>query len=114
MSTVSRMISPALQQFLYDLSRGAGADRTRAADTGAEAARNGEPFGEMGLVNQRDNWWQDQTGAPDDPQPGNTNGKKDVLRSADFNNGSAQGFSADSGVWTVQGGALLTQAVNTS
>jgi len=114
MSTISRMISPALQQFLYDLSRGAGADRTRAADTGADPARNGEPFGEMGLVNQRDNWWQDQTGAPDDPQPGNTNGKKDVLRSADFNNGSTQGFSADSGTWTVQGGALLMSATTPS
>ncbi|HEU4644080.1 MAG TPA: matrixin family metalloprotease, partial [Burkholderiales bacterium] len=114
MSTISRMISPALQEFLYDLSYGAGADRTRAADTGEDPARNGEPYGEIGLVNQRDNWWQDQTGAPDDPQPGNTNGPKDVLRSADFNNGSAQGFSADSGSWTVQGGALLTQATSTT
>jgi hypothetical protein len=114
MSTVSRMISPALQQFLYDLSRGAGADRTRAADTGEDPARNGEPHGEMGLVNQRDNWWQEQTGAPDDPQPGNTNGKKDVLRSADFNNGSTQGFSADSGTWTVQGGALYMSATTPS
>ena len=46
MSTISRMISPALQQFLYDLSRGAGADRTRAADTGADPLRNGEPCGQ--------------------------------------------------------------------
>ena len=114
MSTISRMISPALQQFLYDLSRGAGADRTRAADTGADPLRNGEPYGEMGLVNQKDNWWQDQTGAPDDPQPGNTNGKKDVLRSADFNNGSAQGFAPDSGTWTVQSGALFTSAATPS
>jgi hypothetical protein len=108
------MISPALQQFLYDLSRGAGADRTRAADTGADPLRNGEPFGEIGLVNQKDAWWGDQTGAPDDPQPGNTNGRKDVLRFADFNNGSAQGFSADSGTWSVQGGALYTSATSTT
>jgi len=27
-----------------------------------------------------------------------------VLRSADFNNGQAQGFAADSGTWTVKGG----------
>jgi hypothetical protein len=114
MSTISRMISPQIQQFLYDLSRAAGADRTRAADTGEDPARNGEPLGEIGLVNQRDNWWQEQTGAPDDPQPGNTNGPKDVLRSADFNNGSAQGFSADSGTWTVQSGALLTSATSTT
>ncbi len=110
MMTISRMVSPALQQFLYDLSRGAGADRTRAADTGADPARNGEPFGEIGLVNQKDNWWRDQTGAPDDPQPGNTSGPRDVLRSADFNNGSTQGFSTDSGTWTVQSGALMMSA----
>jgi Ca2+-binding RTX toxin-like protein len=114
MSTVSRMLSPALQQFLYDLSYGAGADRTRAADTGADPARNGEPEGELGLVNQRDPFWQEQTGAPDDPQPGNTNGPKDVLRRADFNSGSMQGFSADSGIWQVQGGSLYTQSVSTT
>ena len=49
--------------------------------------RNGEPFGEMGLVMQKDFDWQDQTGAPDDPQPGNIpGGTRDVLRGADFNN----------------------------
>jgi len=53
-------------------------------------------------------------GAPDDPQAGNTNGKKDVLRSADFNNGSMQGFSADSGLWTIDGGALFTAATTPS
>ena len=114
MSTISRMVSPQIQQFLYDLSRGAGADRTRAADTGSEPARNGEPEGEIGLVNQRDVWWQDQTGAPDDGNPGDVDGPKDVLRNADFNNGSAQGFSADSGAWTVQGGALYTSATSTT
>ena len=114
MSTVSRMISPALQDFLHKLGFAAGADRTRAADTGADPTRNGEPFGELGLVNQRDSWWQEQTGAPEDPQAGNTNGKKDVLRFADFNNGSTQGFSADSGIWTINGGALFTSATSTN
>jgi hypothetical protein len=33
-----------------------------------------------------------------------------VLRSASFNSGSAQGFAADSGVFTVQGGALRVAA----
>jgi Ca2+-binding RTX toxin-like protein len=110
MSTITRAGNPTMQQFLEDLSRGAGADRTRAADTGADPARNGEPEGEMGLVTHSDTAWGDQTGAPDDPQPGNSNGRKDVLRSADFNNGAMQGFSADSGTWTVQGGALLMSA----
>src|SRR5205085_2080378 len=32
MGTVSRQVSPGLQQFLYDLSKGDGADRTRFAD----------------------------------------------------------------------------------
>ena len=36
--------------------------------------RNGEPNGELGLVNQQDPDWRDQTGAPDDPQPGNIPG----------------------------------------
>ena len=68
----------------------------------------------MGLVTHSDPAWGEQTGAPDDPQPGNSSGRKDVLRSADFNNGSAQGFSADSGTWTVQGGALFTSATTPS
>jgi len=38
---------------------------------------------------QKDPAWQDQTGGPIDPQPGNVpGGRRDVLRSADFNNGS--------------------------
>src|SRR5207248_3892944 len=55
MSTISRGVNPHIEQFVYDLSRGAGADRTRAADTGADPLRNGEPFGELGLGNQKDN-----------------------------------------------------------
>src|SRR5690606_33681791 len=70
----------------------------------ADALRNGEPAGELGLVLQKDFAWQDQTGAPADPQAGNIpGGKRDVLRSADFNNGQAQGFYADSGQWNVSG-----------
>ena len=46
--------------------------------------RNGEPYGELGLVKQQDADWQAQTGAPDDPQPGNiSGGTRDVLRGAD-------------------------------
>ena len=85
-------ISPAphIQDFLYDLSEASGADATRSADTGSSSTRNGEPEGEIGLVNQQDFDWRDQTGAPDDPQPGNIpGGPRDVLRSADFNTGQA-------------------------
>ena len=45
-------------------------------------ARNGEPFGEIGLVNQQDAAWGAQHGAPRDPQPGNTKAQRDVRISA--------------------------------
>ena len=120
--TISRNPQPQLMEFLYDLSEAHGADATRASDTGSDASRNGEPEGELGLVKQSDFAWRDQTGAPDDPQPGNIpGGKRDVLQSAGFNtntggnsggsngnNNSAQteGFSADSGNWEVDSGRL--------
>jgi len=104
-ASVSRTLQPQLQEFLYALSKADGADPTRAADTGADPLRNGEPAGELGLVLQKDFAWQDQTGAPSDPQAGNIpGGKRDVLRSADFNDGQAQAFFADSGTWSVSGG----------
>ena len=105
MATVSRALQPQIREFLYDLSANDGADPTRPADTGADPARNGEPEGELGLVMQKDFAWQDQTGAPDDPQPGNIpGGARDVLRGATFNNGKADGFAPDSGTWTVEDG----------
>ena len=58
-------------------------------------------------MNQKDLAWRDQTGAPADVQPGNIpGGERDVLQSANFNDGSASGFAADSGAWTVSGGRL--------
>ena len=111
LGTVSRALQPQIADFLYALSASDGADATRAADTGAAVARNGEPEGELGLIRQQDAAWQDQTGAPNDPQPGNIpGGRRDVLRAADFNSGTAQGFAADSGTWNVQGGALQVSA----
>lgn len=65
--TISRSLQPQLMQYLYDLSKGDGADQTRVADTGADVARNGEPEGELGLVMQKDFDWRNQTGAPNDP-----------------------------------------------
>jgi hypothetical protein len=112
MSTVSRQVPPGLYEFLYALSRAQGADPTRAADTGNSPARNGEPDGEVGLITQKDSGlWQEQTGGPTDPQPGNIpGGPRDVLRSADFNDSSTQAFLADSGVFEASGGALRVTA----
>ena len=55
--------------------------------------------GEIGLVTQQDHGlWQDQTGAPADPQAGNIpGGKRDVLRSATFNDGKIAAVAVDSG-----------------
>jgi len=76
--TVTRKLQPQLAQYLYDLSGSDGADQTLADPTpGANPARNGEPFGELGLVIQRDkDAWHNQTGAPGDPQAGNKGGNK--------------------------------------
>jgi hypothetical protein len=71
--SVSRFLIPMLPEFLYALSKSNGADQTLAAKYG-NPARNGEPFGEMGLVLQPDAAWQDQSGSPRDPQGGNLPG----------------------------------------
>jgi hypothetical protein len=104
--TITRGVPPHMFQFLYDLSEALGSDPTRTADTGNDAERNGEPDGEMGLITQKDGTlWQDQTGAPIDPQAGNIpGGKRDTLRGVDFNSGTASGFTADSGNWVVRQG----------
>ncbi|HET6576464.1 MAG TPA: hypothetical protein VFG68_22885, partial [Fimbriiglobus sp.] len=110
-ATVSRGVPPAMFQYLYDLSKSDGADPTRAADTGTDPLRNGEPEGELGLITQKDTVWQDQSGAPNDPQPGNIpGGRRDVLRSSDFNDGTLSAFAPDSGKWEVSGGALRVSA----
>ncbi len=49
----------------------------------ATPTRNGEPFGELGIVLQHDAAWGDQNGKPRDPQAGNSPGvQRDVLRTA--------------------------------
>jgi Ca2+-binding RTX toxin-like protein len=123
-ATVSRTLMPHLHEFLYALSAGDGADATRYADAvdGTPPApttndpipsRNGEPHGELGLVLQKDFAWQDQTGAPADPQAGNIpGGPRDVLRSAGFQDGSMQGFFVDSGSFAVSSGALQVAATS--
>jgi len=102
MASVSRTMQPFLPEFLYALSASDGADPTRATDTGADSARNGEPDAEMGLIKQKDVAWQGQTGAPADPQAGNIpGGKRDVLTSSDFNSGTAELFAVETGMWSV-------------
>ncbi|MHC4966761.1 MAG: calcium-binding protein, partial [Planctomycetota bacterium] len=114
MASVSRTMQPFLPEFLYALSAGDGADPTRATDTLADPERNGEPAGELGLVKQKDFAWQDQTGAPSDPQAGNIpGGPRDVLRSASFSGPSStalHGFYVDTGAFTVENGALRVAA----
>ena len=107
MATVSRTLQPQLPEFLYALSRADGADPTRGY---VGDPRNGEPDGELGLVLQKDQAWQDQTGAPADPQAGNIpGGKRDVLRSADFTNGNPHSFVAASGQWQMTGGRYYVE-----
>jgi len=113
LGTVSRTLQPQLAEFLYALSASDGADFTRTADTGGDSARNGEPWGELGVVRQQDFAWHDQTGGPRDPQAGNLpGGKRDVLRSASFDDPTAplSGFAPDSGKWAVSAGVLEVSA----
>jgi hypothetical protein len=115
-ATVSRQVEPQLPEFLYALSRSQGVDLTRWSDEGTEKVRNGEPYGELGLITQHDHGqWQTQTGGPTDPQAGNIpGGRRDTLRGADFNDGSTQGFATDSGVFTVQQGVLKVTAADST
>jgi hypothetical protein len=116
MATVSRTLQPGLHYFLYAESLSDGVDATRYSDlnNGATApvptknndpnpGRNGEPAGELGLVLQQDTAWHAQTGAPTDPQAGNTPGtQRDVLRSASFTgNSGPTGMFAAAGSWSV-------------
>jgi hypothetical protein len=98
-ATVSRAVQPGLAEFYYALSASSGSDLIGPAEVGGGFnARNNEPYGELGLVLQQDSYWHSQTGAPDDPQPGNIpGGSRDVLRAATFNDGTADGFAIDSG-----------------
>jgi hypothetical protein len=126
MATVSRTLQPGLHFFLYAESLSDGVDATRFSDlnNGASApapknndpnpGRNGEPAGELGLVLQQDAAWHGQTGAPTDPQAGNTPGtQRDVLRSASFTgNGGPTGMFVADGTWSVSG-ASYANSLNT-
>jgi hypothetical protein len=83
MPTVSDQLQPGLPEFLYALSKSDGADPTLWMQHGGDQARNGEPFGELGLIIRQDAAWGDQRGNPRDPQSGNIpGGARDVLRTS--------------------------------
>lgn len=113
-AAVSRTLQPQLSGYLYALSGSDGADPTRAEDAGTDAARNGEPAGELGLFRPRDAGFRDQTGAPDDPQAGNLpGGPRDVMAAEDFEraDGTAPleaAFAVESGQWSIEGGTLAS------
>ncbi len=107
---ISRSLQPHLQDYLYDLSESDGADQTlpdgglfveqknddvRTDDP--DPARNYEPFGELGMVLQSDYDWSDQTGAPSDPQPGNLQGPREIMRRELFTDDSGNGNGGGNG-----------------
>ncbi|MGE4044330.1 MAG: hypothetical protein AB7F35_05720 [Acetobacteraceae bacterium] len=80
--TVTANITDGVQHFLLDLSRSQGADLSLIAQHGGDPARNGEPYGELGLVNEKDPEWPDQLGPTRDPQPPNLPPTPDVEKTA--------------------------------
>jgi Ca2+-binding RTX toxin-like protein len=72
--TITRGLAPGDQVYLYGLSKSDGADQTLGARFGGTAARNGEPFGELGVVIHGDAAWNAQHGPPFNPMPGNLGG----------------------------------------
>ncbi|MGY3658239.1 hypothetical protein [Bradyrhizobium sp. USDA 376] len=128
MATVSRTMQPFLHHFLYAESLSDGVDATRYSDLNNGAlppaptkandpipSRNGEPAGELGLVLQQDAAWHAQTGAPTDPQAGNTPGtQRDVLRSASYAPNTVTGMFVDSGSWSVANSAYQNSTVKVS
>jgi hypothetical protein len=112
--TVTRAVTPHMFDFLYDLSKAIGADPSRAIDTGNDTDRNGEPHGELGLIEQKDGpLWQDQTGAPIDPQPGNIpGGQRQTLRGVDFNDATPGAFAVEQGLFEVKQGRLEVSPLN--
>jgi hypothetical protein len=83
MPTVSRTLQPYLPEFLYALSKSDGADQTFIARYGGAASRNGEPFGELGIVLQHDDAWHQQVGPPFNEMPENLGGTSiDIMKTA--------------------------------
>ncbi len=82
MPTISREPSPNLRDLLYAFSKSSGADQLLQAIYSSDPARNGEPFGEIALVDHEDAAWGDQHAGPRDPQPGHEHNHRDIHRTA--------------------------------
>jgi len=101
-ATVIRELAPWLSDFLYGLSESDGADPTRVGPGLGTAARNGEPYGELGLVRPQDPEWQAAHGAPAGGQAGNTpGGHKDTQGGGSANGEEFEGGSATGSPTTV-------------
>ena len=105
-ATISRALAPGIIEYLLQLSKADGADRTRANDAGTDPLRNGEPNGELGMVIQSDFAWQEQTGDRGRPEPGNANGTAENPRHF---NGARPGFAINSGQLQCGGACLPTK-----
>ena len=118
---ISRTLQPQLPEFLYDLSASDGIDTTvpdgaryveqKGLDVRIDPPdplRQGEPYGELGMVRQRDYDWFKQTGAPNDPQPGNLQGNREIMRRELFQDTVAPkgAFAETEGIWTANDGKL--------
>jgi Ca2+-binding RTX toxin-like protein len=79
--TISRTPSPGMRNFLLQLGRSDGADLTMGLRHGGTAARNGEPFGELAMVEPGDAAWTSQHGRPRDMH-NHGKGGRDVHRTA--------------------------------
>jgi Ca2+-binding RTX toxin-like protein len=123
---ISRTLQPQLPEFLQALSVSDGVDARVDASKlnnvpdaqlyvdqksldvrvdNPDPLRNYEPYGELGMVRQTDYDWHDQTGAPNDPQPGNWGGKREIMRRELFNDATApKPFAADVGAWKLVNG----------
>jgi Ca2+-binding RTX toxin-like protein len=76
--TVQRLPNPGLTDFLLQVAKNDGADLSLAAQYSAAPTRNGEPFGELGMVLQDDAAWPSNLGPPRDSQAGNLQNKADT------------------------------------
>ena len=79
---------------------------TRDTDTGRDPRAQRRVRGELGLIRQRTTAsGSSRPAARPTRRPGNIpGGSRDVLRGADFNDGTLTAFAVDSGVWAVASG----------
>ena len=80
MPTVSRNPSPQPPGPATRSRRATAPTSCSRRSTASDPARNGEPFGEIGLVLHMDAAWGDQHGGPRDPQPGHEHDHRDIHR----------------------------------